>query len=85
MTGLTAMNEKQMQMLSIIEKNLQRTLKPVTPNPDFIHRLEDRLTNYPQIVIEKRPQIELILVIVASMIAFMTFFWILWRFVLRKK
>lgn len=44
--------------ISILEHNLARTLKPVLPDPDFVRKLGHRITNPPQITLERRPQLK---------------------------
>ena len=76
--------EKNAQTLMALEKNLHVYLKPVNPNPEFIHRLENRLNNYPRISVERRSQMGLFLMIIGSLITCLSVFWILWRFYFRR-
>lgn len=40
--------------ISTIEDKLRRFLKPVHPDPEFIHQLRSRLVTTPSVVIEHR-------------------------------
>jgi hypothetical protein len=80
----TATQEKKLEMMLSVEKNLQQTLRPVQPNPEFVHRLEYRLTNYPRISVERRSYLRIYLVVIISLIGSLSIFWIFWRFLFRK-
>jgi hypothetical protein len=84
MAQLTAINDTKLEMLLTVEKNLQRTLRPVNPNPAFVHRLENRLTNYPRISIERRSHLYENLVIVVFLMTALSAGWFFWRFLSRK-
>lgn len=41
------------EILSTLERELQRSLRPVQPNPDFVNRLHTRLANPNPTLIER--------------------------------
>jgi len=84
MTHLTATKEKNLQMILSVEQNLQRTLRPVYPNPEFVHRLENRLNNYPRISIERHSNIRVYLIVAVSLLTSLSASWFLWRSLSRK-
>ena len=47
------MTTQTLEILSGLEKNLERSLRPVQPNQEFVHRLRSRLVN-PQTTILER-------------------------------
>jgi hypothetical protein len=84
MTTTTRKREKKAQALLTIEKSLELSLKPVNPNPEFVHRLEYRLNNYPRVSLERRSQLGLYLIIAAGLITCLSVFWALWRYFRRS-
>jgi len=84
MSHLTAANENKMEMMLTVEKTLQRTLRPVNPSPAFVHRLEDRLTNYPRITLEPHSNLRMYMVAVVSLMTGLSAGWFLWRHLFRK-
>jgi hypothetical protein len=51
------------EFLDSIETELQRSLRPVRPNPDFVHRLQSRLVS-PSTTLVEPPSNSLALLIV---------------------
>jgi hypothetical protein len=50
------------EYLNNIESELQRSLRPVRPNPEFVHRLQSRLVS-PATTLVERPSNNLALVV----------------------
>jgi hypothetical protein len=46
-----------------VEEQLQESFKPVIPDPEFVRRLYHRLTTTPAMVVERRSNAEMLLVV----------------------
>ena len=46
------MNVQSPEMFFSLEQDLKRSLRPVQPNPEFVHRLQTRLTDPGHTIIE---------------------------------
>ena len=84
MNYTTVTKEKELQMMLSVEKNLQQRLRPVQPSPEFVHRLENRLTNYPRISVERRSYLRLYLVVIFGLINSVSIIWLLWYYFFKK-
>ena len=49
------MNPKPTDFISTLESDLQRSLRPVQPNPEFVTRLHTRLVNPTTTLLERHP------------------------------
>ena len=49
------MNQTAADLISTLEKELQRSLRPVQPNPEFVNRLHTRLVNPTTTLLERHP------------------------------
>lgn len=48
------------EILSTLERELQQSLRPVQPNPDFVNRLHNRLANPGTTLIERQASASLV-------------------------
>jgi len=84
MTQFATTKDKNLDMILSVEKNLQRKLRPVSPSPLFVSRLENRLTNYPRVSVERYPRLHLYLVALVSMLTSLSICWFFWRFMFKR-
>ncbi len=69
-----------MDIFSKLETNLQRSLNPVSPNPEFITHLHQRLTRPATVILEQPGKGPIwILVVVGGLVSGVVLVWLLRR------
>lgn len=70
-------NEKEFVITPQLEQKLAKMLHPVTPNPEFVHRLKSSLGNTSSVVVEKSRDYLVFLVVGAGLVTGALFMWLL--------
>jgi len=73
--------EKLEEGLSEIEKSLQKTLSPITPDPRFVNRLKTRLITEPAVILDENPLAWIYLIISFGMFIGVFIFWMIRKMV----
>jgi hypothetical protein len=60
-----------------LESELRRRLKPILPNNEYIQRLKSQLSRMPQIVIENKPKVTGLLIIIMGLFSSVLAFWLI--------
>lgn len=57
------MNPQNLDMLDNFEQELENSLAPINPNPEFVYRLRRRLLSEPTIILEQQKNTIMFLVV----------------------
>jgi hypothetical protein len=69
--------QDQADSISTMEAQLRNGLNPVQPDPEFVSRLRYRLANPPDVYIEYRRKLPVILIVLAYLSSGLIILWIL--------
>ncbi len=74
------MSTQTLEQLSGLERHLQRSLRPVEPNPDFVNRLHTNLSTPASMVVASRSRPELGFILALGLAVGFLVWWLIRQF-----
>jgi hypothetical protein len=71
---------EELNYMNSLEKKLSESLRPVRPDPTFIHSLREKLARSSAVIVEKRGPNQGLLIVGIGLVTGIAFVWLMRRF-----